>query len=249
MERYYPARLPQIKPPADFAQRAERYTGSYRSYRGAHSTVEKFLGLSGSSKFSVDGNMLMSGGGRWIEVKPDVFRQADGDQMLVFAQDASATLHALPSAFASVRKLRWHEAAGFHQLILGLGAVCFVLAIISALRNRKADRTAPPAACWARALAAGAGCLLLLFLIFLGLTVAGDSSELIYGFPPLLKFALALPLLAIPLTLALVYFAARAWREKYWNGYGRIQYSVIALASVAFLWSLNYWNLVGYKFG
>jgi hypothetical protein len=48
--------------------------------------------------------------------------------------------------------------------------------------------------------------------------------------------------------LAVSWLAVRAWREGWWTRYSRIQYAVIAVAGLAFLWSLHYWNLLGYRF-
>jgi hypothetical protein len=75
------------------------------------------------------------------------------------------------------------------------------------------------------------------------------SLHLLYAWPPVFRIALAFPLLAIPLTLGCLYFVVRAWREGFWTRYGRMQYTVIALAFTLFLWSLNHIKLLGYHFG
>ena len=74
-------------------------------------------------------------------------------------------------------------------------------------------------------------------------------NDVVYGMPAMFTDALALPLVCIPLTAAVVWFALLAWRNGFWTRYGRIQYTVIAATSVAFLWSLYFWNLLGFKFG
>jgi CubicO group peptidase (beta-lactamase class C family) len=250
MDRYYPARLPPLEPPADFAARAALFAGSYRSYRGSEVTVEKLLSLFGGQSFSAsaDGALVDNEGKRWLEVRDGVFRAEDSGATLQFAEDANGRMHVLPHAFVAAYKLRWFETSGFHYLVLGFGALAFVAAVASALRHWRSDRAGRPGARRARRLAGLLGGVQLAFLALLALSFAGSLSELIYGYPPTIHYALALPLVALPLTAGLLHFAVRAWREQYWTRYGRVQYTAIALASVAFLWSLNYWNLIGYKF-
>jgi hypothetical protein len=154
-----------------------------------------------------------------------------------------------PFAFISAYKLAWYEGPVFLISVLGFGALCFVVAIVSALRHWRADRGAPAGARLARRLAAALALVHFLFFAIVGISIATNLDTLFYGFPTAIYVALALPLLAIPLTLGLVYLAYAAWRNRWWTRYGRVQYAVIAVASVAFLWLLNYANLIGYRFG
>jgi hypothetical protein len=107
----------------------------------------------------------------------------------------------------------------------------------------KADRAAPRTARVACRLAAATG------LVLVVVTLSQEPDELLYAWPPVFRVALAFPLLAIPLTLGCLYFVVRAWREGFWMRYGRMQYTVIALAFTLFLWSLNHIKLLGYHFG
>ena len=60
MDRYYPATLPQIKPPEDFARRAAGYAGSYRLNRHSYTTLEKAFALASAiSVASTDHNTLL----------------------------------------------------------------------------------------------------------------------------------------------------------------------------------------------
>jgi hypothetical protein len=45
-----------------------------------------------------------------------------------------------------------------------------------------------------------------------------------------------------------LFFAFLAWTKKYWTVYGRLHYSLILLSGLVFLWLLNFWNLLGWKF-
>ncbi len=260
MDRYFPAKLPDVKPAPDFAQRAAKFAGSYRSNRHSRTSVEKFLSMFGDAKVvpTKDGTLLMTnvagpGGSQWVEVKPGVFREIDDDNTLAFVEDEHGEVtHVVgPFAFIAAYKLAWYETAGFHYLVMGLALLGFVVAVVSALRNWRSDRADTVRARRARRLAGLTGLLFILFVIGIVASIASlsDLNEIVFGMPSLFKAALALPLVCIPLTLALLYFTVVAWRQGFWTRYARVQYAAIALLSLAFLWSLNFWNLLGYRFG
>lgn len=54
--------------------------------------------------------------------------------------------------------------------------------------------------------------------------------------------------LSAVLTIGVLIFAFLAWKNKYWSICGRVHYSLIGLASRVFIWFLNYWNLLGFRF-
>jgi CubicO group peptidase (beta-lactamase class C family) len=253
MNRYYPAYLPQLHAPPDFARTAARYTGDYLLNRRSYTKNEKATGLLATplSVTSTADNALLIGTGptamKVIEVKPDVFRAVDRDVTIAFAgiSEGNAQFRYFPQA--TYHRLAWFETLMFQYSVLGVGALCFIAAIVSALRNWKTDRYTDGLAGWARPLAGTLGVTHVVFLVLMVNTLIQRDD--ISGWPALFRVALVFPLVAVPLTASVVYLAATVWIRKYWGLFGRIQYSVIALASVVFLWSLNYWNLVGFKFG
>lgn len=88
--------------------------------------------------------------------------------------------------------------------------------------------------------------LYVLFLIGM-VIVLGDTLRM-YGVPPLLPFVLVLPLLAVVLTIGALGFTVLVWRNRYWGVIGRVHYTLVTLMSLAFIWFLNYWNLLGFRF-
>lgn len=259
MDRYYPARLPRLKAPEGFAERAAKYAGTYDGNRASYTKVERAFGLTSAGTRvapTEDGRLLIQdilfpGVTYWIEVAPNVFRDESSEAMIAFVEDAGGRVTHLvnPFTFIGAHRLPAHGTPAFHWLVLGFGVLCFIVAIVSAVRHWKPDRAAPAGARRARRLAALVALLYFAFLGTLVGTLAAGIDELIYALPKSLYVALAFPLLAIPVTLAVAGCAVQAWRSGWWTAYGRVQYSVIALASLAFLWSLHYWNLVGYRIG
>jgi CubicO group peptidase (beta-lactamase class C family) len=257
-DRYFPAKLPVVKPPENFKDRAAKFAGTYRVIRHNYTKNEfLFALLSSVSVAPTKENTLMiaSMGSpvstAWVEVAPNVFRKIDDEEIIAFPEDADGNVRGFvwPFPFHAVYKVKWYDGLPWHGFIAALAVLAMVVSLVSVVRNWKADRSAPAAARNARRLAALTALTFVVFLVLVVATFSADIDQLIYKWPPVFKVALAFPLLAIPLTLGVLYFAVRAWREGFWTRYGRIQYGIIAIAFTLFLWSLNYVNLVGYKFG
>ena len=258
MDRYYPARLPAIKAPAGFHERAARYAGSYAANRGSYTKFERVFGLFGATKVQptkddklLITDLLLPGASYWVEVAPNVFREDDGEAMIAFVEDEQGRITHLVNDFPFIgaHKLPWWGTPEFHQILLALGLLGFLVAIVSALRNWTADRAAPAGARRARRLLALLGLAHLAFLALMVASFAIGVDDLLYALPTTLYVALALPLLAVPLTVAVAALAASGWRHGWFTAYQRAQYSAIVLLGVAVLWSLWYWNLVGYRIG
>ena len=93
-----------------------------------------------------------------------------------------------------------------------------------------------------------ASMLNLLFLMGLVIVSSIDQLGLIYGIPSSLKGLFTIALVAALLALASFGFAVLAWKNSYWSLLARIHYTLVALALLAFIWWLNNWNLLGYRF-
>lgn len=257
MDRYYPAHLPRVEAPQDFAERAAEYTGSYRFNRHSYSTVEKAFSLLStglSISATAENTLRLSGIGplptEWVEVAKDTFRMVDDDAMLAFGRDANGQVAyllnagALPSMQAYKVPLR--ENPQLHWLLQGLAALGFVIAIVSVFRNWSADKAGPGLARAARWTAALAGLCQLGFLLLFVVVISALMANPLGPYPELLNTALYLPLIAAALTLLMAVFSLAAWVGAWWSGYGRVQYSLITVLAVAMLWSLNTWNLLGH---
>jgi hypothetical protein len=82
-----------------------------------------------------------------------------------------------------------------------------------------------------------------LFLILFVVSIS-DLSQ----FPSALtKAALGLALVATALTGGMVACAGLAWRQGYWSVIGRVHYTLLTLGALSFIWFLNQWNLLGFR--
>jgi CubicO group peptidase (beta-lactamase class C family) len=262
LDRYYPAPDPPTeKPPADIREYASRFTGSYGSTRAAQTTPEKLVALRQTRSVSAteDGALLTRplGGDpqRWVEVEPLVFQETGSQDTMVFREDEQGRITALffdsSPTWAFVR-LAWYETPAFHAGLLAVCVVLFLSAIVlwpvGALRGRGKGRADAPhlgLSRLARWLAGGAGTLSVLYLIGYALVLSNPNPvELLYGDPPLLRAVEVLPLPIVVLAAGALALAVPVWMRRYWGLAGRVHYTLVALAGLAFVWFLYYWNLL-----
>jgi hypothetical protein len=77
--------------------------------------------------------------------------------------------------------------------------------------------------------------------------MGGMPNELLD--PPLImKISLGLGVLSAVLTVGALVYAVLAWKDSYWGIAGRAYYTLVTVAAVAFVWFMNYWNLLGWRY-
>jgi len=259
LNRYYPVPdSPELQSPADFQQRFKRFTGSYKMTRSSYTTYEKVLSLMGGyPHVSATNDSLLFGGKQYVEVEPSLLREVGGQKTLVFREDSQGRITHMFDVFPAWAyvKLSWYETPVFHYTVLGISMALFLSALVawpvSALRDRlkakkKADIPRSRQARWV------AGVMSALYVLFLAgiwvIVLSGGESTIMYGDPPLLPFVLVLPLVAAILTIAALDFTVLAWKNRFWGVAGRVHYTLVTVAALAFIWWLNYWNLLGFRF-
>jgi hypothetical protein len=62
------------------------------------------------------------------------------------------------------------------------------------------------------------------------------------------RFVLGLGVLSAVLAVVALVCAALAWKNRFWGLASRLYYTLVTVAAVAFVWFLNYWNLLGWRF-
>ena len=88
----------------------------------------------------------------------------------------------------------------------------------------------------------------LLNLLFVMGTVLWGNPHPVFGVSLIYRLVLALPVLAAALTVAAGVYTVLAWKDGFWGLAGRVHYTLVTIAAVAFVWFLNYWNLLGWRF-
>lgn len=264
LDRYYPAQEQTVatQPSPNLA----RVTGNYRWNRLSRTTIEKALNPMGLLQLHVaptnDGTLRVSSvvplmkEARYTEVEPLLFQRMDGTYYIAFREDEAGRITHMFGRIgeepATFEKVAWYEK---DTLQLGL-IVCLVLAFLSVLawplaflirRLRGRPAQDPRPARLVRLLAALLGILNLFFIIgFSAAMMQGLTGGLPYT-PPWLVALLLIPILTSILAIILLLSAVPAWKNRYWSLVGRLHYSLVTLAALAFVWLANYWNLLGFR--
>lgn len=193
---------------------------------------------------------------RWAASEPGVFVEEGGTSTLVFDTDADGEvtgLHVAGPQLFSMDRLAWYETTGF---VLALLLVFLAAALIAAVgwpagaihrRLRRRSGDVPTDLRRARRLAGLAGGLLVAFLI-------GIFGHFILDMGGLVRVSLALrallwlPLVSVVLTAGLTYVVIRLWRTGEGTTTGRVYYSGVALALLAFSPFLYHLRLLGFHY-
>jgi CubicO group peptidase (beta-lactamase class C family) len=265
-DHYYSApEVEPIQPPTDFSERAGRFVGSYNTIN-AFTTLVKIGGLFGLG-YPVeisdpgDGTLLFSLSGlewRFVEVEPLYFRQVDGPLHIAFREDDQGRITHLFTdmipQYAEV-KLAWYETNSFN-MILALSCVLIFLSMIPVatillIRNRRRSGDQKPTPRGARLalwIILVISVLNLLFLVGMQLGIQQSTINILLGLPLFLKIVLGLGVLSAVLTIGALVYTVLAWKDSYWGIAGRAYYTLATFAAIAFVWFMNYWNLLGWRY-
>ncbi len=264
LDHYYPVQEQQISRQA--SPNLRRVSGSYRWNRYTRTTIEKALSPISLLQLHVmatdDGTLAVKSvfplvkGAQYTEVAPLLFERLDGASYIAFREDEDGRITLMFGAIgqepATFEKVAWYERDSFQLVVITFLVLAFlsVLAwptahLIRRLRRQSAQDARP--ARLARQLAALLGILNLVFIVgFAAALTQGLTGKLPY--PPTWFVALlVIPVLTTVLSLALLVFAALAWKDRYWSLAGRLHYSVVTLAALVFVWFAEYWNLLGFR--
>ncbi len=261
-DHYYPAPpVEPIQPPADFAERAGRFEGSYKLSRSSYTTIEKINVLMGGTveiSDSGDGALLFStpwGEWKFVEVEPLYFRQVDSPYSIAFREDGRGRITHLFTDYTPMfafEKLNWYETPRFNMALL-LSCVLIFLSMIPvvsirAIRNRRRNDDRVPVTTnvrFAYWIILGISLLNLLFVA--GTALWGNPIPL-FGVTMIYQIVLGLGVLAAVLTVGALGYTVLAWKNRYWSIANRVYYTLVTVAALAFVWFLNNWNLLGWRF-
>jgi hypothetical protein len=268
-DHYYPASaVAPIQPPADFAQRAGQFVGGYRFSSNPSTTAIKIMSLMGLNTINIsdpgDGTLLLSYSGielQFVEVESLYFLQADGPFHLVFREDEQGRITHMFTDFIpqyAAVKLHWYEITSFNMVLLQICALIFFSMIPAAavhfIRNRRLSTDRQSALLGPRVaygIILAISLLNLLFLVGFGMFMFGSFSwsfiTELHDVSSIVKIVMGLGVLAALLTVGSLVYLVLVWKNRYWGIAGRFYYTLVTIAAVAFVWFLNYWNLLGWR--
>ncbi|GAA4619778.1 serine hydrolase [Actinoallomurus vinaceus] len=240
-----------------------RYAGTYRSVRTSHHALTKVSTLVSSVTVRADGAGALTTTGltpdpdretqHWAQAGPGLFRERGGQDLIAF--DGRGILSASATPAEAYEKLEWADSPALYLPMFGAGALVLVLcflgvpvaALVRRLRGRPVRSRASRAA-WLTAWVTGA--LATAFLAgFASLMTDGNAltEKIMLGSSSLTVLPVVMAVAFVPAAGVLAGTAA-AWWRGWWGWSGRLAYTAIGLAGVAFLKVALTYNLVALPF-
>ena len=259
LDHYYPTPVPALKADSSNKAALERFAGEYVFNRTNFTTFVKVAGLAGGIPVVAmdDGTLKVTtpfGDVRMVQVDSLLFRDIDGETRVAFRADESGRItHAFYDAapMMVMDKTSKLEAPSLHQVILGGGLLMFVAILITAiirffLRREPGRAPVEPAIASGRRALVWAGVALLAFVAVIG-SLVGNPESLLGGTPTMLKVGLAFPLIALVLVLWGAWAMVTQWRTGAGSTWMRLRHTAAVVVALVFFWSLNTWNLLGWR--
>jgi CubicO group peptidase (beta-lactamase class C family) len=265
LNRYFPAaRASQPGTLPGFSQRADQISGSYLATRRNYTSFQKLFSLLSPISVSAtgDGHLVITGADvqtlNVVEVTPWVFRQVDGPETVIFRADSNGTTMMVGNVpIEAFTKAAWYDAPTFHFLLLIVCLLLFLSAILlwplGLLRSIRLQREGKLLSGSSRsplihALAGVVSGLDILFVAGLAFLIVSNPEALEFSVPPMLLALSIMAVISSVLTVGVVLGLIPVWWRRLWNPVQRIHYTLIALAALAFVVELAYWNLLKLPF-
>ena len=146
----------------------------------------------------------------------------------------------------TLEHLPWYLAPRFHQILLALSLALFVGLVISGVVRFFRRKDQPTPAPVGRGVLFGVALANVIFVILL-VAVISDEKALMAGESTLLKVALIFPVIGALLTLGAIAAAFMRWKNGMGGAASRVGYTLAVVIAVLYAWSLNTWNLLGWR--
>ena len=259
LDHYYPEELPVITPTEGAKEGSKRYAGEYVMNRMSFTTYQKIAGLFGSIPVAAmpDGSIQVStpfGATRMVSVDSLLFRDVNSGALMGFREDADGNithgfLDALP--MIAMDKASTLQAPSLHRVVLIVGLVVFLVVIVTAIvrffiRKTPGRPVVPSTVASGRRSLVWAGILVFAFIGAVAAIMSRPAA--IFADTPLsLKLALVLPVISALLVLWAAWQAVAQWRAGDGTFWMRLRHTGAVVVALLFFWSLNTWNLLGWR--
>lgn len=255
LDRYFTLELVVEEQPGvleGFEGRAEKLAGLYRPNRRSFTKAEKVASF-GAFAVKRSGEGLIDFKGRknhrFQEVEPYVFEEVNGPEKIIFEVGENGTVTHLFLAglpFIPLDRLGPLDNPNLHALVISLMMIAAVFTLYGGLRHPSRIFGSGSLSTRASLTLFLTNAVMFAFVIGFAAIMAMGLDTLIFGYPPALTQALALPVVGAVLTLLALYFVFAIWREGIWSAWKRTKYTANVALMITFLAVLNHWNLLGW---
>ncbi len=238
------------------------FSGYYRNTRYSRQSMLKIsslfslFGVGSELKIKNDGQHLvmsdhMGNPRRLVRTDTLLFSSIDDDYHIAFRKQGNKITHVFTSGTTALEKISFLESQIFSMVILFISVILFIVLIINGLVGvfkgliKKSFRHFNSVSLLTTIVSL-AYILQFVFLYLGGMTIEPYEIQIgfAYGVPKLFYLANLFPIIAVLFTVVLQFYISK---EK---TVGRqLVFSIFfTLISVLYFFTLNYWNLVGWKF-
>jgi len=253
LDHYYPETRPALVSKATKEQ-LQKYAGEYVANRNSYTTFMKAAALAGVTKVGVgdSGTLTASLMGQTMHLVPVdslLFRDALTYEPVSFRADKDGRITHAFIGFVPMEAME--KRAGLaspllHLIVLGVGFAVFLLTAGAAVVRRFTPKERRPARLPGRALVVGLSLAFLLGAVGIAVTVT-DIEGVLNGKLGKLYLSLALPVIGALLSVGAAVVAVGLWRNGTGTRWERLRYSAVVVVALLFVWSLNSWNLLGWR--
>lgn len=251
----------------EYDKKVDKFTGYYRGTRYTHNDFTKAFLLAGiNSEVHIRKNEqgmlkmydLQGKERRLIQTEPNIFRSIDDDYYMAFKTaengepqflftHGTGALEKIPAFFEHSKQLT--VISGILLLFLLVLLVRLFARIFRKKKPQQELKTMRILACTT----AGVSLLhwILMGIVLFVLTPAWEvfQTGLSYGMPSSMYAVQVLPFIALIALVLLIYQWIRQLNNRHINWLSKAFYVLFILVGVLYTWMLNYWNLMGFKFG
>lgn len=175
------------------------------------------------------------------------FHSSVYDNYLAFGRDIKGEISYFFNEAFAYHKLKWYEPVKFQ--IFWIGSIIIILLIYIIIRAVRKLFARNKKSHLIKNVNFSLSSLIVLFIAMLAFALkTTDPLEFFYGIPLLIKMALVLPLIIIPLEFVSIYLLAKAIRFKELGTFNLIYQSIIVVAVLFFIPWLMYYNLIGFNY-
>ena len=257
LDHYFPTQPAPTAINADARAQTDQIAGEYRFNRMSYTTFQRALGLMSPVTISAnrDGTLFMAslaGEMRLVPLGPWLYRAEPGDDLVAFQTDAAGTVrHAFLGSLPmmAMERVPWYQSAQVHRTVLGVASAVFILTLWSALLRvvrRRFGRASAADIMPGRRLVIGAAAADLAFIVTLAILLS-NVTTIMNGSSTEFELALLLPIVAALLAAAALIVAIKQSIDHAGIRFSRLRYIAVVVAALVFTWSLNEWNLLGWR--
>ncbi|NVK57628.1 MAG: serine hydrolase [Alteromonadaceae bacterium] len=252
-DAFYPHPVKSVTPADDFAERGQKYEGTYHTWRNNFTQAESLAGMFAAVKVTLMAdNTLMIGDSRYVEVAHNLFRKLNDYDRIAFQEDADGNIVGyVIDGFGVMQyyKAPFYETLSFNAPLLVLSLLILGFVFIRLGYQFSVYRGLPTTEknAFRASILVAITHYLFLLTFMLGLSVG--TTQLLYELPTLLKIAFIFPVLALLAALWHVYQTIQVWRHSLLaSTWARIRYTLVCGVSLYLVWFYFYWNLMGFQY-